>query len=149
MKRFGCLLLLVAIVTFASAQSNAQKLTDLLTGVINFENANVNADRPIANINQLAAQQADSMMVLTKENATDVFNEAKKYQQCIVSVGQHTIVLVNSWTNCIQSGSWGYCMPYGDGYIQRGELEKKSDHINNIIGIPDSQRRMVLVFDKK
>ena len=49
--------------------------------------------------------------------------------------------------DCIQSGSWGACMPYAKGYIKKGSLIEKEDYINNIIGIPDSQLRKVYLFN--
>ncbi len=133
----------------AFSQSNSQKLKELFTGVINFEGANLNEGRPIPSLNLLAAQQADTMFVLNKENAGKVLNEAKNYKYCMISVERHTVVFVKSWDDCSQSGAWDSCMPYGTGWIQRDELEKKEDYIKNIIGIPDMQRRTVFLFDKK
>lgn len=150
MKRFGLLFLFsVLCITVTYAQTNTDKVTELFKGVINFDGANLNEDRPISKLNLLAAQQADTMVFLTKENITDVMSEAKKYQSCIISVERHTIILVKSWSNCSESGAWNYCMPYGTGYIQRTELVKKEDYIKNIIGTPDSQRRTLFLFKKK
>lgn len=126
-----------------------QQVADLFKDVINFEGTSVNNERPIPSINKIAAQQADTIFFLTKDNATQVFREAKKYQSCVISIERHTIVLVQSWTNCSKSGSWNYCMPYGIGYIQRDEMVKKEDYIKNIIGTPDFQRRTVFLFNKK
>lgn len=150
MKRIKIIVFLLAFGTFAAySQTNVQKMSELFTGVINLEGANINESRPISNLNLLAAQQADTMFVLKQENAAKILDEAKNYETCIISVERHTIVLVSSWGDCSQSGSWNYCMPYGIGYIQRGELEKKEDYIKNIIGTPDSQRRTVFLFNKK
>ncbi|MBN2165966.1 MAG: hypothetical protein JW717_06800 [Marinilabiliaceae bacterium] len=149
MRKVIFVILFLGCLYHVSGQTNSEKITDLLNQVINFDNSNLNSERPIANVNLLAAQQADTMLIITKENAKSVLDEAKKYQFCIISVERHTIVIVESWNNCIQSGSWGYCMPYGTGYIQKGVMEKKTDYINNIIGIPDSQRRTVFLFNKK
>lgn len=144
---FLSLILLGTIAT--NAQTNTQKVTELFQGVINFEDANINEERPIPSLNLLAAKQADTMLVLTKNNINSVMAYAKKYQSCIISVDRHTIVLVKSWSNCSKSGSWNYCMPYGIGYIQRGELTRMEDYIKNIIGTPDTQRRTVFLFKKK
>lgn len=150
MKRFGLFFLFSLLsITITYAQTNKEKATELFKGVINFDGANLNEDRPISKLNLLAAQQADTMVFLTKENITDVMREAKKYQSCVISVERHTIILVKSWSNCSKSGSWNYCMPYGIGYIQRKELEKREDYIKNIIGMPDSQRRTLFLFKKK
>lgn len=126
-----------------------QQVADLFKDVINFEGTTVNDVRPIPSINKIAAQQADTIFFLTKDNVTQVFREAKKYESCVISIERHTIVLVQSWTNCSKSGSWNYCMPYGIGYIQRDEMVKKEDYIKNIIGTPDFQRRTVFLFNKK
>ena len=149
MKRIGFVFLFCINIAVVFSQSNADKVKELLSGVLKFDNVSLNVDRPIADINLIAMQQADTMLVLKKTNVSEVLSMAKKYQYCLITVERHTIVLVESWTNCIQSGSWGVCMPYGSGYIQKGELSKKVDHINNIIGIPDSQRRTVFLFNKK
>lgn len=146
-KFFFLFLLLGIIDTYA--QTNTQKLADLFKEVINFEGANINDDRPIPNINLLAAQQADTMFILNKDNIVHVMGEAKKYQSCVISVERHTVVLIKSWSNCSKSGSWNYCMPYGIGYIQHEGLVKKEDYIKNIIGTPDFQRRTVFLFKKK
>lgn len=149
--RFTLLLtaILMLIILDSSAQTNGDKITELLGNVLKIDKDKINADRPIANINLLAAQQSDTMIVLTKQNINDVFSMAKTYESCIISVERHTILLIDSWSNCIQSGSWGYCMPHGVGFIQRGEMTKKEDFINNIIGVPDSQRRTVFLIKKK
>ena len=150
MKRSALFILFsVLSITVIYAQTNTAKVTELFKGAIDFDGANLNEDRPISKLNLLAAQQADTMVFLTKENITNVMREAKKYQSCIISVERHTIILVTSWSNCSQSGSWNFCMPYGTGYIQRAELEKKEDYIKNIIGTPDSQRRTLFLFKKK
>ncbi|MBS2097396.1 hypothetical protein [Carboxylicivirga linearis] len=141
---------LMSFVSFINlhAQTNAERVSSLFSNVLDLSNAKLNADRPIANINQLAAHQADTMFILNKENATSVFDLAKNYNYCIISVERHTVVLVDGWNDCIQSGSWNYCMPKGKGFIQRsGEMTEKEDYINNIIGMPNSQRRTVFLIN--
>ena len=56
------------------------------------------------------------------------------------------IVKVTDMNNKVISGSWCCRIPFGEGYIQKGELTFKLDYLNNIIGIPDSQRRMIFLF---
>lgn len=149
MKQIILAVLLFFTVGQLYAQDNGHKVIELLSGVIKFENTNVNSSRPIADIKQLASEQAAKKFDLTKNNINEVLDEAKTFQYCLIVVENHTVVLVESWSNCIQSGSWKYCMPYGSGYIQRGQFVKKEDHINNIIGIPDTQKRAVFLFNKK
>ncbi len=150
MKRIGFIsLFILSGILNIQAQTNTQKVTELFQGVINFDGANINDDRPVPSLNLLAAKQSDTMLVLTKDNIGSVMAQAKKYQSCIISVDRHTIVLIKSWTNCSKSGSWNYCMPYGTGYVQRNELTRIEDYIKNIIGTPDGQRRTVFLFNKK
>ena len=149
MKNTISLFLLLAIGIFANGQTNAETLKTFLTDVISFENVKLDANRPISKIRQLASMQADTIIILTKENAAETLTIAKKYQHCVIFTGSHTVVRVTDIDNCIQSGSWKSCMPYGEGYIQRGEMTKKVDYINNIIGIPDSQKRGLFLFKLK
>jgi hypothetical protein len=150
MRYFTLLFCLLSFATYDNiAQSNTQKVTDLFKGIINFDGSQINEERPIPTLNLLAAQQADTLFFLNKNNVSSVMKEAKKYKSCIISVDRHTIVLVTSWENSSKSGSWNYYLPYGIGFIQRENLAKKEDFVKNIIGIPDSQRRTVFLFNKK
>lgn len=149
MKNTIILFLLLAIGIYANGQTNAETLKTFLADVISFENVKLDANRPISKIRQLASMQADTLIILTKENASETLKIAKNYQHCVIFTGSHTIVRVTDIDNCIQSGSWKSCMPYGEGYIQRAEMTKKVDYINNIIGIPDSQKRGLFLFKLK
>jgi hypothetical protein len=130
----------------AYSQSNTEQVTAFLDGIVDFKDVQTNEHNPIPTINQIASSQADEMIALSKSNISETFAQAKKYSHCLITVGQHTFVLVKNWNDCKQSGAWGTCMPYGEGFIKRSSLEKVSDHINNIIGVPDSQRRTVFLF---
>ncbi len=150
MRRVGFLIVLSFIGIIATyAQTNQQKPTEVFNGVLDFSDANINESRPVSGIIQISARQADTVFFLTKGNVNNVMKQAKEYKHCIIAVGTHTVVLVNSWSKVSKSGSWNYYLPYGIGYIQRGELINKEDYIKNIIGTPDSQRRTVFLFDKK
>nr|WP_319398395.1 hypothetical protein [uncultured Carboxylicivirga sp.] len=143
------LIVLITLIsaTQTKAQTNADRVSTLFSNVLDLSDAKLNADRPIANINQLAAHQADTILIVNKANAKEVFDLAKQYKSCIISVERHTVVLIESWKDCKASGSWSYCMPKGKGFIQRsGEVSEKEDYINNIIGIPNTQRRTVFLF---
>ena len=73
--------------------------------------------------------------------------EVKNYSYCIIFVSNHTLVKVNDFNDCIQSGSWGACMPKGKGYIIKGKWNYKEDYINNIIGrAGDGQKRVAYLF---
>jgi len=147
MKSTISLFMLLVIGISVNAQSNAETLKSFLADVISFEEVTLDANRPLSKIRQMASVQADTFFVLSKENAAEVLQTAKAYQQCIVFTGTHTIVRVTDLNKCIQSGSWGACMPMGEGYIQRGAMEKKVDYLNNIIGIPDNQKRVLFLFN--
>lgn len=151
MKKLNLLLaaFIVLVATSVNAQSKVETLKDFLSGIITFEKAELNAGTPIASIKELASTQADKTLDLTKENIKDVLTEAKDYHSVVITVGVHTIVRITDLENCIQSGSWGACMPMGEGYIQKSGLTNKNDYINNIIGIPNSQERKVYFFKKK
>ena len=103
--------------------------------------------RPIVKFAELAESSAAKSVVLTKENIEEVLTEAKSFKTLVIITGTHTIVKVTNLEDCVQSGSWGTCMPMGDGYVSRaGVLENLKGHINNIIGIPGSQSRTAYFF---
>lgn len=130
----------------ASAQTNSETIADFLDGVIDFQEVEINEHNPVITVDELAAQQANETMSLTGDNVSDVLQKAKDFTNTLIVVGNHTAVLITDWENCAQSGAWGECMPYGEGFVKRAELEKLTDHINNIIGIPDGQERKVYLF---
>ena len=106
----------------------------------------VNNKTPIANFQEAAKTSANKILELDKNNIETVLSEAKTYKNCIIITGNHTIVKILDFDDCKQSSSWGYCMPIAEGYIKKGDLVSQEDYINNIIGIPDSQKRTVYLF---
>lgn len=106
-----------------------------------------NVEKPIESFIAAAEASADKVMSLDKENVADVFEQAKKYDHCVIVTGNHTIVLVDDFENCKSSGSWGACMPFAEGFIKKGDLVRQKDYINNIIGRPDTQKRTVYFFE--
>jgi len=151
MKRLNLLLaaLVLVVSTSLNAQSKVETLSEFLNGIISFENAQLNAGTPISSIKELASAQADKTIDLTKANVKEVLEQAKNYHFAVITVGTHTIARITDLSDCIQSGSWGTCMPMGEGYVQKSGLTNKNDYINNIIGIPNSQERTVYFFKKK
>ena len=108
----------------------------------------INATRPITALKTVAGVSAAQQTNLTKENIAQVLEEAKSYKYLLIITGTHTIVKVTDLEDCIQSGSWGTCMPKGEGYVSRGgNLEFMQDYVNNIIGIPGSQARTAYMFN--
>ncbi|PRZ00086.1 hypothetical protein BY457_107148 [Marinilabilia salmonicolor] len=141
------LALFISIPMVAAAQSNTETITTFLEGIINFQEVEVNDHNPIISIGELAAQQADTTIVLTGENVSETFDKAMNYNHSLIVVGIHTAVLVSSWEDCTPSGAWDACMPMGEGFVKRTALEKETGYINNIIGIPDNQERKVYLFN--
>lgn len=120
-----------------------------------------NASRDIENIKSweehnpievfltLATKEADEAISLNEGNMNMSIQKANKYENCIIVVDNHTIVRVENLKNCQASGSWKTCMPIAKGFVQKGELQAKEDFLNNIIGKPDLQQRMMFLFDEK
>jgi len=102
---------------------------------------------PIISFKNFANSKADKSISLTKTNISSSLIKAKEFKYCIITVGNHTIVKILDFDNCKQSGSWGACMPHAEGYIKKGELKYKKDYINNIIGLPDTQKRTMYLFN--
>lgn len=144
-QAFTVLFLMMAM--SISGQSNVESVTTFLDGIIQVEGEKINEHNPILTINSLASAQADETMKITEENIGEVLEKGEQYAHCLISVNQHTLVLITNWEDCTQSGAWNTCMPYGEGFIKRENLEKHEDYINNIIGIPDGQRRMAFFFE--
>jgi len=120
-----------------------QKFTE---GIISISDGELSAYSPISSFNKIALEKATKSVVITKDNIASLIVEARSYKHCIITVGTHTIAKITDLNKTIMSGSWGSRLPYGEGYVQKGTLNLKQDYINNIIGIPDSQRRMMFLF---
>jgi hypothetical protein len=129
-------------------QSNIATLQSLLRDLITIDASSANQSEPIITISELASAKADKSIVITKDNIGSVLAEAKNYKTSFIIVGKHTIVKITDLNNCTQSNAWATCMPKGVGYIQKGgDLINEEDYINNIIGIPDSQKRTLFLFN--
>ena len=143
----GVLLLLMGFTTAQAQNYKAQTIKDFLKDVISLENETVSDANPIDSFNKIATSKASKTIKVNKENIESSLAEAAKHKHCVITVGMHTIVKVSDLENCIHSGSWGTCMPYGEGYIQKGSLLPYKDYINNIIGRPDEQERTMYLFE--
>lgn len=102
---------------------------------------------PIEAFSEQAKEIADVTFSLEKGGAQDLFETAKGYLHCVIVVEDHTIVKIEDFDDCKQSGSWATCMPMGKGYVKRGDLNSEKDYINNIIGTPDDKERTVYLFN--
>ncbi len=141
------LLITISLHALQAQDNKAELVKGLISDVIKVEPGDLNEQSPISSINKLVFAQAEKTISLTKENIEKSIQEAKSYKSCIITVGIHTIVLVSDINNTTFSGSWDCRMPYGKGYVQKGAMNFKEDYINNIIGVPDSQRRMMFLFN--
>ena len=101
---------------------------------------------PIIAFKELADEISDTKMVISKKNIKKVLIKSKKYSNCVIITGNHTIVKIISFDNCQPSGSWKACMPLVEGYIKKGKLNYKKDFMNNVIGTPDKQERVAYFF---
>lgn len=101
---------------------------------------------PIETFTAHAERDADKRMELTKGNIEDALKTAQKFNYAVVVTENHTIIRLVDFEDCQQSGSWGACMPKGKGYIKRGEMESQNDYINNLMGKPDKQKRVLYLF---
>jgi hypothetical protein len=97
-------------------------------------------------LKEIASNEASKRILLSKSSVKSFLREAEDYKYCIIFVADHTVVKVNDFSDCKKSGSWGVCMPKGEGYIIKGKWNYKKDYINNIIGRADRQKRMVYLY---
>ncbi|GAF05420.1 hypothetical protein [Saccharicrinis fermentans] len=141
-------LLLTAVISFSafSQKSKSEIIKEFSSGVIDYGELTLNEYSPISSFNKIAYDQADKSITLTKENMASALSEAVAYKACFISVGTYTLVKVTDFNKKVMSGSWGCKLPFGEGYIQKGTLLHKEDYLNNIIGVPSSQRRMMFLF---
>ncbi len=119
-------------------------VTDFLQKTSSIEEASVG--QPIVAFTKEAETKAAKKIALTKDNAESVWAEAKNYKHCVIVTGNHTIVKVTDLEDCRASGSWGTCMPKGEGYVKKGSMTFMQDYVNMIMGRPDSQTRTVYLF---
>ena len=104
---------------------------------------------PIVAFSELAKGISEKKISLNKNNISNALEEAKEYSNGVIVVENHTIVKLISFSDCQQSGSWGVCMPKGEGFIKKGSLNYKSDYINNIIGTPSSKKVTLFLFNEQ
>lgn len=137
----------VLAITVSNAQSKTQTIKELTSQFLKASEGEISESTPIESVNKLANDQANKIITLSKENIQKSLEQAKEFKYCLITVSGHTIVKVTDLNKTLMSGSWGCKMPFGVGYVQKGILNKKEDFINNIIGIPSSQKRMMYLFN--
>ncbi|MFY0671982.1 MAG: hypothetical protein JXQ87_01175 [Bacteroidia bacterium] len=131
-----------------ASKSNNESTTNIVTAFLKNVRSleDVENGNPIIAFSEQASTIADATFSLDKGGAEDLFETAKNYTHCVIVVEDHTIVKIDDFDDCQQSGSWGACMPMGNGYIKHGNLDSEKDYINNIIGTPDGKERKVYLF---
>lgn len=103
------------------------------------------SSNPIENFKDAAKTSAIEIITLNKDNINDALTKAKNAKHAVITVKDHTIVKLNL-DDCKTSGAWAVCMPKAEGYIKKGDLIYQNDYANNIIGLPDSQERLLYLF---
>ena len=131
--------------TETKANTKSEVVSNFLSNINTLKS--VEDQNPITAFQKLAENEANEVFDLSKDNIKDVISSAKGYKNLVITTGDHTIVNITDVNNCKQSGAWGACMPYGTGFIKKGDLILKEDYVNNIIGIPDSQVRKAYLFN--
>lgn len=150
MKKFLFLSIAICSMLVLNAQTSKKELiAQMFSDVMVLSDASIDDQLPIVSINEIAMVKADKAAEVTKDNLSDLLAEAKNYKTVYMTVGKHTIVKITDLNDCQASGAWGTCMPKGEGYVQKGELQAREGYINFIIGIPDSQKRMMFMFKVK
>ena len=131
-----------------SSTDNSQKDSKLITEVLNDIHSlkHRSEKNPIIAFEEIASDFADKEIKISKSTIKEALETAKGYKHCIITAEDHTIVKIDDIDNCTQSGSWGVCMPHAKGYIKKGELVYKEDFINNIIGLPHGEDRVMYLF---
>jgi len=117
-----------------------------ITDISSLESYTEKDVNPISQFIEQANKTADESLQLTKANVQLLLTKAQDYQHAVITTGDHTIIKIIDFDDCKQSGSWGTCMPKAKGYIKKGELVPQNDYINNIIGRPDNEERMLFLF---
>jgi hypothetical protein len=102
---------------------------------------------PITLFKELATVDASKVIDFSSDNIIEVLADAKAYKYCVFTTANHTLVKIIDMSDCVQSGSWGTCMPKVHGYIKKGKLIFKEDYMNNVIGRVDDQVRTAFLFN--
>ncbi|MFB0925886.1 MAG: hypothetical protein QMB65_11525 [Vicingaceae bacterium] len=125
--------------------SESTLVTEFLTEISSLEN--IEGENPISLFEANAKIEANEIIDISKDNISEFLIKAKTFKHCVIISGNHTIITVIDYDNCKQSASWGACMPFTEGYIKKGKLEHQEDYMNNIVGLPDSQKRTAYLFN--
>lgn len=135
-------ILVLFIIPAIAQESKAEVLKAFVKDIPALATENISS---VGGLMEASQKKATKTIDLTKENIVASLKDASG-KTCIIIVGNHTIVKFSDTKKCAASGSWGACMPYGEGYILNNGFKNVNDYINNIIGKPDDQKRMLFIF---
>ncbi|MBP8790378.1 MAG: hypothetical protein KBH01_02975 [Breznakibacter sp.] len=139
----------VAMLLLTNCSSSEKKQDSRFNGdILNLDDSLMDSRQPINAIATLAKRDADKTINLDPENIAQALEEAKSYAEAIIIVGNHTVVKITDFNDCKKSSSWKTNMPYGKGFVQNKGLNKCSDYLNQLIGQPDKQERVLYLFGK-
>lgn len=141
------LFLVISCSKTKKTENHSNPVAEFLTNTNSLESSEIGGKTPIKTFESFANDNASKTIQLTKQNIKASLTKANDYKYCVILVANHTLVKITDLKKCIQSGSWGACMPFAEGYIKKGNLKFKKDYINNIIGRPDSQKRTMYLFN--
>lgn len=119
-------------------------VTNFLKDVKSLENNTLK--NPVKQFKKEAKTSVREIIKINKDNIIAALKKAEKFKYAVVIVEDHTIVKITNLENCKPSGSWSACMPKGEGYIKKGVLVYQNNYINNVIGLPDNQERLLYLF---
>ena len=145
-------ILSLSIGVFACSESQKQKSTvaDQETSLQFIQDPDVleDVDKPIQSFVLGANETATKAFEFEKRNAAELLGMVPEFAHAVIVVEDHTVILIRKDGDCKESLAWETCMPRGTGYIKRsGELVEQDDYLNNIIGLPDDQERMIYFFE--
>jgi len=148
MKKFIIVLLVAFSLTSQAQNTKTAILQQFISDVITIDGETLDQQQPIITINEIAQAKADKAIEITRESIGRSLLEAKNFKYCLISIDGHTLIRVLNFKDNSPSGAWRTAMPFCKGYIQRsGVLYEKKDYLKNLIGRPDSQVRMMYLFN--
>jgi len=148
MKKFIILLTIAFTLSSQAQESKTTVLKEFLSDIINLDDKVFNEALPITSFKQLAQDNAAEIIKITHKNIKLALSEAKRFKHCLIIVENHTLIRIVDYEDCSPSNCWATCMPLSKAYIQKaGLLNEKNDYLKNVLGCPDSQKRMIYLFN--
>ena len=145
--------LIIILLVACSLSSHAQNtktavLKQFISDIFTLDDSKLNQQQPIISINEIAQTKASKTFEIDRESISKALIEAKNYKHCLIIVDGHTLIRVVNFKDNSPSGAWHTAMPLSKAYIQKaGVLHEKKDYLKNLIGRPDSQVRMMYLFN--